>query len=288
MLYKKNKNPDKTSYNRRYNELRKSINEGIKRAKYEYNSKQLEKYKDNSSKYWGVVKEIVGWTRVKNKTLDMIQAKDEGGNVIRGKKARADYMIEGLLDFERPTYDWKSALGRVSPCDQSAFILPTCLTEIIIIVNKLRNSHSTGIDGVSNYVIKNLPVLFPIYVYLGNKMFDEAYFPSCLKEGKIVLVHKKGSTKELSNYRPLTLLNSMSKIFENLILRRMESFLEQNNLVSDRQFGFTKNRSTDDALLDVISYIQKQLSLGNFVVGISVDIKRAFEYVPKKLLVEKL
>ena len=86
-----------------------------------------------------------------------------------------------------------------------------------------------------------LPIFFNICVKQG-------YFPDELKLGRITPIHKKGSKKLVSNYRPVCNLSPFSKIFERVVYNRMLEFIDRNNIFSTSQFGFRKEMGSETAL----------------------------------------
>ena len=102
-----------------------------------------------------------------------------------------------------------------------------------------------------------------------NLCFETGIFPNLCKIAKVIPVHKKDDPSFCVNYRPISLLSFFSKISEKLIYKRMYSFLDDNNLIYNRQFGFRSNYSTNHALISIS--IKKSLNDGNLVGGVYID-----------------
>ena len=92
--------------------------------------------------------------------------------------------------------------------------------------------------------------------------FSSGKFPSSLKVSKVIPVFKKVSPLDPSNYRPISLLSNIDKIFEKLIYSRVILFLESNSAIYSKQLGFRKAHSTNYALMSMIERIQSQLDKG--------------------------
>ena len=121
-----------------------------------------------------------------------------------------------------------------------------------------------------------------------NLCIDQGYFPDELKVGCITPVYKKGEKTDVSNYRPVCSLSPFSKIFERLIYIRMLSYIEKHDLLSNTQFGFRQNLSTEAALLKLTDFVHKGLTLKQNVGTIFMDLSKAFDSMNHDILESKL
>ena len=122
-----------------------------------------------------------------------------------------------------------------------------------LIINKLKNKTSRGIDGISNQILKiaKAELLRPL-TFLINQMIHTGTYPQQLKFAKVTPIFKANDKEHLSNYRPISLLPSISKIFESVIYQQLMKYLLENKLLSSQQYGFQANHSTKLAALNVI------------------------------------
>ncbi|CAG9115881.1 unnamed protein product [Plutella xylostella] len=104
----------------------------------------------------------------------------------------------------------------------------------------------------------------------------------------ITPIHKGGSSDDVNNYRPISVLPVMSKILEKLINNRLKKFLTDNNLISKNQYGFRSGLSTEDAVLNLTEEVTKHLDGGEKCVGVFLDLARAFDTVAVSILLDKL
>ena len=117
---------------------------------------------------------------------------------------------------------------------------------------------------------------------------SQGIFPDNLKVGKITPVFKKGDSELLENYRPISTLPVFGKIFEKVIYNRLYSFFTSQNIIYDNQYGFRKSHSTSHAINHSITHITNELSNNKFVLGIFIDLSKAFDTIDHDKLVLKL
>ena len=113
-------------------------------------------------------------------------------------------------------------------------------------------------------------------------------FPDILKTGLVSPIYKKGDPQLLDNYRPISTLPIFSKIFEKLIYTRIYDFLVAKNVLYEKQFGFRRNHSTSHAINYSIKYIADKIEQKKHVIGIFLDLSKAFDTICHEKLLVKL
>jgi len=136
-------------------------------------------------------------------------------------------------DLPSPTKDFKQYLPSFGPRHSFRFY-PTGIYKVLSVIMKLKSKASSGIDDISTKVLKSLPNNFiEALTHIFNLSMQQGQFPAKFKTAKIVPIYKKkGSRKNKVNYRPISLLCSMSKVLEKLIHKRISKYLEKNELLS--------------------------------------------------------
>ena len=166
---------------------------------------------------------------------------------------------------------------------------PTNPTEVLKIIHSLDSKKATGLDSISVRTIKEIgcSIATPL-ADIVNSSFLQGIFPNKFKLGKIIAVHKRGSRLDVNNYRPVTVLPVLSKIIEKIMFTRLNNFLNEQNLISCKQFGFRKGKSANDAVLNFLNNIYTDLESGKIPIGICFDLSRAFDSINHEILLQKL
>ena len=182
-----------------------------------------------------------------------------------------------------------SAPKNISSNPKSLFFQPIIPPEVYREINKLNLKKAAGPENIpltfykrANECISNFLCL------LYNKCIENGFFPSPLKQAKVIPIYKSGKRYLANNYRPISLLSPISKIFESLTSIRLISFLEDNNIISEQQFGFRKQHSTTHVVTDVHSQISKNLDNKQHTCVILLDFRKAFDTVNHQILLRKL
>ena len=153
------------------------------------------------------------------------------------------YFVNVGLNNQRTIEHVEFNMNQSSRQMQSVFLRPISADEIQSIIGKLKNKTSTGPFGISNKLLKVCEsVVSPILATMINRCMSIGYFPEWLKVAKVVPIYKAGDRDTFSNYRPISLLSPISKIFKRLIYSRIYSYIEKFDLLSDNQFGSRKKR----------------------------------------------
>lgn len=162
--------------------------------------------------------------------------------------------------------------------------------ELYGIIRSLKNDAACGLDGIST---KNLRILASelstSLVRPLNDAMRNGVFPEAFKEARIRALYKgKGSRKKCTNYRPISVLSNVSKIYEKLLYLRFYEFLTDNNIIATSQFGFLAKSSTTTAAIHAISRIQQSMNDQKLTSAVFIDLAKAFDSVDHSLLLRKL
>ena len=190
----------------------------------------------------------------------------------------------GLVNIEKLP-DFSTFLPQ--KCNTTIFLSDCTAEEIRSLIKELENGKSSDIP--IKLIKFASPIICPHLERIFNKCMREGVFPEELKIGRVGPVYKMKGDKELmENYRPVSILPIFGKLFEKIIYSRLYSFLSSQDIITDNQYGFRKSHSTSHALNYSISYIQQQLKNKQHVLGIFVDLSKAFDTIDHNILLQKL
>ena len=113
-------------------------------------------------------------------------------------------------------------------------------------------------------------------------------FPDQLKLAKVIPLHKKDSQTNISNYRPISLLPSLSKVLERVAFEQLSTYFVSNNLFHNNQYGFRSNHSTELAALHLMDKLIQNMDAGYIPLNIYLDLSKAFDTLDHNILIGKL
>ena len=172
---------------------------------------------------------------------------------------------------------------------QSIILDPPQPNKIYNIINCLNLHKATGHDIISSYLSRMGKDVFAPYLFHYFELaFELGIISRCLKIAKVIPVYKTGNKQHRNNYRPISLLPSLSKVFKKLIKTRLEKFFKRNKIFYDNRHGFKEKHSVIHALLDAISLSYDAIQNNRFSGLLLMDFRKAFAMVSHDILLQKL
>ena len=173
-----------------------------------------------------------------------------------------------------------------SPCPDE---LLCTADEVLFLIMSLDPSKANGPDGISAQMLKGTAhSIAPSLTKLFNISISQGRFPECWKTSSVVPIPKSTNRSEATDYRPISLLPVVSKMLEQHFHQYITKHLNEHHPLSNKQWGFQSGKSTVTALLSVTHDWFQILEAGQEVCSIFFDLRKAFDSVPHRPLVDKL
>ena len=274
-----------------YKSLRNQINILIEKSKKLINF--FNESNKNLRKVWQGIKEIINIKTKSCSTPSCLLGKDK---TITNPKDIAENFntyfssIASSILKERKYEGNKSFKDFLqNPLKNSLAFEPADVGEVLSIICRIKDSKATGPYSIPTKILHSIrDIISEPLTKIINLSFTTGTHPSKLKLSKTIPIFKKGSHLKVSNYRPISLLSNLNKIFEKLIFDRVYGFLEKYECIYEHQYGFRKKHSTNHALISITEKIRNSLDKNLYAVGVFVDFQKAFDTVNHNILIEKL
>lgn len=161
--------------------------------------------------------------------------------------------------------------------------------EITNIIKTLNMKNTKDVYGISVRLLNEIePIISNHICKLINKCQSEGVFPMELKQAKVTPIHKKGDHNDSTNYRPISILPSISKVFEVVVKDKLIKYLAGNDLMTKYQHGYLQRKSTTTALLSIIHEIVQGFDQQQYTQIAFCDLSKAFDSVNHNVLIQKL
>lgn len=265
--------------------------------------------------YCNILKKIIKQAKLLSSTNFIIEAENKGkatwsiiNNIVKGKQEKGNifdnfknrynnendlldsinnYFIESCPDTRKqlePDY------AQLKYSETSIFLEAVTEPEVIKCINSLKNKKSVGEDELPVSLLKKVAdIIAEPLTHIINICFQTGTFPSKLKIAHIKPIYKKkGDIDNLKNYRPISLLSNLSKIFEKMIYERFIRYLDGRGIMSDSQYGFRRGRSTVKATYETLKKTLDSINQKKNTVAVLMDLSKAFDSVDHSILLEKL
>ena len=289
-------NPRADNYDRveaEYKSYCSKLQSAIRKAKSKYYKDLFQKCIGEVKKTWKHINTLLGRKR---KNSDFPTHFIDNGRIVKDDKEIAEAFnnfftnIGPILAKDiKPTTSqtYKSFLTEKI---QSNFDFNTVDTEQVKkIISKLKSKSSCGHDGISSNLLKYINnTIAGIITLIINQSLSTGIFPNKLKIAKVAPVFKKDDPHQFGNYRPISLLPAISKIFEKVVFAQIYNYLNSNNLLYKHQYGFRKHHSTELAAIELTDKIFDNLDKKKIPLAVFIDLSKAFDTIDHNILLSKL
>ena len=181
-----------------------------------------------------------------------------------------------------------NSISNIHSISNSLFFRNISENEINRLIQNMKNKSSP----ISTYPVKVLKyiskIISPILASIVNKSLGNGIFPEQFKVARVIPLYKGGDKSTTGNYRPISVLPILSKVFERVVFNQLYNFLEKYSLLNCSQYGFRAKMSTSLAVMDQLKYVYENLDSGATVISLFLDFSKAFDCIDHNILLGKL
>ena len=291
--FKYNKNPImKETLWSDFKTIRNQYTNLTRKKRRNYFEEKIDLTKNDPKKMWRVMK-VFTTTKTQSDIalLKNIKFNDEYQELNLPDKFNS-YYVNSIKELEASipitkNYNLYSALQIMNIQSKFSNFNPQTLNDLSKVIHDLKNVSSCGVISVK--------VLKQTFQSVGdhllgiiNQSLIEGIFPEDWKKSTIIPIPKVDKPKLPQDTRPINMLPSYEKVLEIIAHHQISNYLEKNNLLYSKQFGFRKGKNTEQAIQVLLSSWRKSLNENKFVIALSIDLRRAFETIAIIILLEKL
>ena len=270
------KNPSQHNYDR-YVNLRNEYKQalGDAQTKYESNVSRSLVESRNTKQWWSTIKSMLGrgaddsYPPMRNNDTYVTDSKDKA-NLFNSFFLNHCKLNTNNAELPRPIYKTDARLSNIVITG----------SEVLDQIKCLDTGKSSGHDGLSPRMLKEAghTIVQPLSL-LFNMSIKDGKFPKSWKKANVIPIHKKGDKDDINNYRPVSVLPIVSKIFERIIFKHVYNHLHINRLISRHQSGFQPNESTINQLAYMYHEFSEALDKKKDVRIVFCDVSKAFDKV---------
>ena len=273
------------------------VKENIKEAKRDYYFKTFTAHKNDLKKTWRTIDDTLNKKSNKSKFPSKFLVNNR--TVTDHKKIADEFNIffsnigstlSASIKLDDSTIAFTDYLD--NPTEHRFSFSEITENETLTIIYNLKSKNSSGNDDISNRLLKSIKceISKPLTIII-NQSLETGIFPDALKVAKVKPLFKKGDNCCLNNYRPISLLPTISKIFERVMYTQLYYYFNVNNLLSEQQYGFRSQHTTELASVKLVDFILKEMdNIRDIKIPASIflDLSKAFDTLNFDILLRKL
>ena len=280
------------TYGQEYRTARNSLTNQLRQAESKYYQTLLNNHAGDSKKTWNTISSILNPAKSSSPSITKITHQDiTTQDPSEIAKAFNEYLITApkiISDsLPQPTLNFSSFLP---PPLTSSFSFHLITPDIVRqLIDSLKSCGGSGSVDIPNKVLKALKDVIDVPLSLiFNRCINEGYFPDALKIAQVQPVFKSGEKSSICNFRPISILSGLSKIFEKFLNAQLTEYFETNQILSANQWGFRGGISTEMAIAKFIQKVINGFNDKKFGIGVFLDLQKAFDLVDPNILLSKL
>ena len=275
-----------------FRQLRNSLNILACKLKRDHFTNKIDEAGKDVGKFWSTLKEIIP----NKKQQNGITGVNSNGEIVTSHKDIANCFNsyfstvgQKLADVFDDDADVDADENLDGPAPHRFMFTEVTPDEVYKQLMKMPTGKATGLDDISPRLLKaGAPVIAGPLASIMNMSIRSGVVPAKWKQSRVTPIFKEGDRFETSNYRPISVIPAIMKVFERLIHDQLYDYLQVSDIMSHDQSGFRPGHSTQTCLLDVSDYLLQNIDEGMYTGAIFLDLKKAFDTVHHRTLISKL
>ena len=261
----------------------------VREAKASYIREQFDTYQHSPKKFWQNVKNVLPDSNVNN----LVKLSDDDGLSIPDDKT-AFFINNYFVNVgKKLVQKLKNPASKYDPVNRHQYngykFRPVQKEELSKLINLISIYKSSGIDNASSNVLKDaFSILIDQLLFIMNKSIKDGVFPDAWKRATVIPLPKLNNPCGVSDYRPISLLPLPGKLLEKLLHTQLIGYLENNNLLNEKQNGFRKKHNTSDTVFKLVHDLTGGMNARKHTSAVFVDFAKAFDTIDHTKLINKL
>ena len=292
LFRKKKQNPNNNDNLRLYNLFRNRVNNELKKSKKTYYKNYFNNNSKDVKKIWDGIKSIINVNKYRFPSITQLKVNNtivDDQNKIAQELNNFFVNVGPTIENAIPTNPKTKPSKFLKNRNETNFSITNISEEEVLEIIDNLESKSVGPNSIPINLLKLISrqIIKPLCDLI-SLSFSSGVFPEELKISKVIPTHKGGSSEDVNNYRPISLLSIFDKIIEKLMHKRLYEFIQHHNILTSTQFGFRKNLSTSLAIIEITERIRKSMENKKVGCGLFVDLSKAFDTINHKILISKM
>ena len=274
LYHKTLKNRENEVLREHYLAYKRTLKKALVAAKRAFHQDKCLEFQRNTKKLWQLINKVSGKMNDKTSSIDYLCVngiKEYTGEQIANTLARYFANVGETFANKVPksSQSISNYLELLQKNSESLFFAPCSTEEIRKIIASLPAKRSCGSDNISNVLLKEIaPILCKPLSIITNQSMHTGIFPDLMKLAEVVPLYKSKSRENETNYRPISLPTTMSKVVEKVVYERVYQFLVKTGQICETQYGFRPKHSCEHAIAQVIGSTLKNLECNKKTIAV--------------------
>lgn len=272
---------------REYKTFRNQTNKKIIWARNEYYKNKLDDCEKDARKTWSVINEILG-KKTANIDEDLVKNMKTNDALQLANKFAEEFNLNVQKAIHNCTEVTRHSEATGS-CSNSIFLGEVSEEDVYNVLGQLNTRKGPGLDFIRAKELKNhRDILYPLITFLINSIIRQKTIPNAMKTAMVRPIFKAGKKTDITNYRPISIMPSLEKVFEEILCCRLNDFIKKFEIIDNRQYGYQKGKNMNLLLGNFANLLNINLSKNLHTFVLFLDFTKAFDTIPHAKLLDQM